>query len=160
MLHTLFSLPGNLDNQCSEFLKSVAYLDFGDFPNLIKYYTTIRGGTLFEEEYTTIKNGAVLKDIKNFMYLTQPNFSEDAPNQILHMLSTLILWSKTFYTTTGQYPTPHDLFAITPEEISCWKYYLAYPNKCVKPKLFLPTVLLPSLYSGRCYITSAIQVNP
>ena len=46
----------------------------------------------------------LLKDIENFMYLTQPYFSENTPNQILDMLSTLILWMKSFYMSVGQYP--------------------------------------------------------
>ena len=72
--------------------------------------------------------GPLLKDIENFLYLTQLKFMEDTPNQILHMLSTLILWLKSFYTTIGQYPTLYDFLAIAPEEISHWKYYLMYPN--------------------------------
>ena len=61
------------------------------------------------------------------MYLTQPNFSEDSPNQILHMLSTLILWLKTFYTTIGQYPTLYDFLAITQDELILWEYHLDIP---------------------------------
>ena len=73
---------------------------------------------------------------------------EDTPNQILHMLSTLIQWSRTFYTTIGQYPTLYDFLAIAPEEISCWKYYLVYPNKHAKLNIVQPMLLPPSLYSG------------
>ena len=41
VLSTLFPLLGYLDDQCSEFLESwMAYLDFGEFPDLIKSYTT------------------------------------------------------------------------------------------------------------------------
>ena len=72
----------------------MAYLDFMEFPDLIEYYTTMGNGTLAKEKYTTMENHTLLKDIKTFMCLTQPYFS---PNQILHMLSALILWSKTFY---------------------------------------------------------------
>ena len=86
--------------------------------------------------HTTIENCTLLKDIKNFMYLTQPYFLEDTPNQILHMLSTPSLWSKTFYTTIGQYPTLYNFLAIVPKEISHWKYYLMYPNKCVRLNIF------------------------
>ena len=50
--------------------------------------------TLHKEEYTTIENHTLLKNIDNLMYPTQLNFSDDTPNQILHILSTLILWSK------------------------------------------------------------------
>ena len=80
-----------------------------------------------------MENYTMLKGIKNFMYLTQPYFVEDTPSQILHMLSTLILWLKIFYTTIGQYPILYNFLAVAPEEISCWKYYLgvAYCNKCV-----------------------------
>ena len=97
VLHTLFPLLGYLDDQHEEFLKSLmAYLDFEEFPDLIKYYTTIANGTLLNEEHNTMENGTLFKDIDNFMYLTQQYFKEDTPNQILHMLSTLLLWSKTF----------------------------------------------------------------
>ena len=93
--YTLFPLLGYLDNQCSEFLELwMAYLDFAEFPDLIKHYTTDGTFTLLEEEYNTIENHTLLKDIDNLMYLTQPQFSEDTPNQILHMLSTLLLWLK------------------------------------------------------------------
>ena len=91
----------------------MAYLDFEEFCNLIKYCTTIGNSTLLKEEYTTIENCTLLEDLKIFVYLTQPSFLEDTPNLILHMLSTLIQWSKTFYTTIGQYPTLYDFLAIT-----------------------------------------------
>ena len=136
MLHTLFPLPGYLDDQCGEFLESwIAYLGFKEFLDLIVYYTTIGTGTLLKEEYNTLKDCTLLKDIKIFMYLTKPYFSENTPNQIPIMFSTL-LWLRTFYTIIGQYPTLYDFLAITPEEISCWNYYLTYPNKCVKLKIF------------------------
>ena len=97
---TLFPLLVHLDGQHGEFLESwMAYLEFDKFPNLIKYYTTIGNGTLLKEEYTTIKECTLLKDIEHFMYLTQSYFSDDTPNQILHLMSTLLLWSKRFYTT-------------------------------------------------------------
>ena len=91
----------------------MAYLDFVEFPNLIKYYNTTVNGTLLKEEYTTIENSTLLKDINNFMYLSQLNFLEATPNKILLMLSTLILWSTTFFTTIGQYPTLYSFLAIT-----------------------------------------------
>ena len=69
----------------------MAYIDFEEFPDLIKYYTTIGTGMLLKEEHTTIENCTLLKDIKNFMYFTQPYFTKDTPNQILHILSTLLL---------------------------------------------------------------------
>ena len=135
MLSTLFQLPGYLDDQCGEFLESwMAYLELKEFPDLIKFYTTIGYGILLKEEFTTIKECTQLKDIENFMYLTKLYFKEDTPNQILHILSTLLLWSKSLYTTIGQYPTLYDFLAIAPEEISHWNYYLTYPNKFAKPK--------------------------
>ena len=47
------------------------------------------------------------------MYLTQLYLSENIPSQMLQMLSTLILWSRTCYTTADQYPTLYDFLAIT-----------------------------------------------
>ena len=41
------------------FLTWMAYLDFTEFPNLIKYYATIGIGTLLKGEYTTMENCAV-----------------------------------------------------------------------------------------------------
>ena len=114
VLSTLFTLLVHLDDQCSEFLESwMAYQEFNKFPNLIEYYTTIGNGTLLKEEYTTIKECTILKDIEHFLHLTQSYFSDDTPNQIPHLMSTLILWSKTFYTTIGQYPNLYDYLAIT-----------------------------------------------
>ena len=49
-------------------------------------------------------------------------------------MSTLILWSKTFYTTIGQYPTLYDYLAIMQEDLICWEYHLDYPNMSVNPK--------------------------
>ena len=81
VLCTLFLLLSYPDDQCSEFLQS--WIDFAEFPNLIKYYTSIGNSTLFKKEYNTIENCALLKDIDNLMYQTQLNFSDDTPNQIL-----------------------------------------------------------------------------
>ena len=114
----------------------MAYLEFKELPDLIEYYTTIGNITLFQEEYNTIKECTLLKDFKNLTYLTQLNFLEDTPNQILHMLSTLLLWSKLFYTTIGQYPTLYNFLAIALKEISCWNYYIMHPNKFVKLNIF------------------------
>ena len=83
----------------------MAYLEFNEFPDLIEYYTKIGNGTLLKEEYTTIKECTLLKDIEHFMYLTQSYFSDDTPNQLLHIMSTLLMWLKIFCTTIGQYPT-------------------------------------------------------
>ena len=79
----------------------MAYLEFDKFPDLIEYYTTIGSGTLLKEEYNTIKECTLLKHIKHFMYLTQLYFLDNTPNQILHIMSTLPLWLKRFYTTIG-----------------------------------------------------------
>ena len=49
---------------------------------------------LLKKEYTNIENHTLIKDINNFMYLAQLNFSEDTPNQFMHMWSTLILSNK------------------------------------------------------------------
>ena len=113
VLGTIFQLLVHLDDQCSEFLKSwMAYREFDKFPNLIEYYTTIGNGTILKEEYTTIKECTLLKDIEHFLYLTLSYFLDETPNQILHLMSTLILWSKTFYTTIGQCPTLYSYLAI------------------------------------------------
>ena len=52
----------------------MAYLDFEEITDFIEYYTTIGNGTLLKEAYITMANCRLLKDIKNFMYLTQPYF--------------------------------------------------------------------------------------
>ena len=139
----------------------MAYHGFGGFLDLIKYYTNTGNGTLIKEENTTIGHHTLLNDLTNFMYPTQPNFSEDTPNQILHMLSTLILWSKNSYTKIGHYPTLDDFLI---------EYSLVYNNKHVKPNIFQPTVLTAPCMSGhhplicqnqgRCHAISMIQVNP
>ena len=72
----------------------MAYLEFDKFSDLIEYYTTIGNHTLLKEEYTTIKECTLLKDIEYFMYLTQLYFSDNTSNQILHIMSTLLLWLK------------------------------------------------------------------
>ena len=86
VLGTLFPFLVHLvDNQRGEFLESwMAYQEFDEFPDLIKYYTTIGNCTLLKEEYTKIKESTLLKDIKHLLYLTQSYFSNDTPNQILH----------------------------------------------------------------------------
>ena len=98
--------------------------------------STIRNGTLLKEEYTTIKESTLLKDIEHFLYLTQSYFSDDTPNQILHLMSTLILWSKTFYTTTGQYSTLYDYLAIMREDLIRWEYHLDNLITTVNPNFF------------------------
>ena len=69
-------------------------------------------------------------------YLTQFYFSDNSPNQILHILSTLLLWSKRFFTTIGQYPTLYNVLAITGEDIIQWEYHLDNPNRYANPKVF------------------------
>ena len=118
VLSTLFPLPVHLDNQCGEFLESwIACLEFNKFPDLIEYYTTNRNGTLLKEECTTIKECTLLNNIEHFLYLTQSYFLDDTPNQNLHIMSTLLLWLKRFYTNIGHYPTLYNFLANTQEEI-------------------------------------------
>ena len=82
VLTTMFPLPGHLEDQDGEFLKSwMTYLEFDEFPNLIEYYTTTVNGTILKQKYTTIKECTLLKDIEHFMYLTQLYFSDNTPNQ-------------------------------------------------------------------------------
>ena len=132
-----FSLLVYIDDQCGEFLESwMAYLEFEEFPDIIEYYTTIGNSTLLKEKYNTIKECTQLKDINHFMYLTQLYFLDNTPNQILHIMSKLLPWLKIFYTTIGQYPTLYDFLAIIPEEITYLNYYLTYPSKSVKLKIF------------------------
>ena len=116
MLHapTLFPLLGYLDDQCGEFLKLWLYFHgFGEIPDLIEYFTTIGNGTILKDDYTAIGNPTLLKDFDYLVYLTQLKFFEDTLNQIIHMLSTLILWSKYYYTTICQYATLYDFFTIS-----------------------------------------------
>ena len=114
VLSTLFPLLVHLDDQHGEFLESwMAYLEFDEFPNLIEYYTTIRNSSLLKQKYTIIKECTLLRDIEHLMYLTQSYFSDDTPNQILHIMSTLLTWLKRFNTTIGQYPTLYDFLTIT-----------------------------------------------
>ena len=59
------------------------------------------------------------------------------------MLSTLILWSKSFYTTIGQNPTLYDFLTITPktypigilpsisQQMCETKYYLTYTTTTI-----------------------------
>ena len=142
VLSTLFPLPVHLCDQCSEFLESwMAYLEFDKFPYLIGYYTNIGIGTILKEQYTTIKECTLLKDIEHFMYLTKSYFSDNTPNQILHIMSTLLLWSKRLYTTIGQYPTLYDFLAITQEDLIQWEYHLDNLNTSVNPRIFQSTLL-------------------
>ena len=148
VLSTLFPLPVHLDDQCGELFESwMAYQEFDEFPDLIEYYTTIGNGTLLKEDYTTIKECTLLKDIEQFLYLTQSYFSDDTPNQILHLMITLILWSKTFYTTIGQYPTLYYL-AITREDLICWEYHLDNPNTRVNQNFLIYTTISTCVLGG------------
>ena len=63
-------------------------------------------------------------------------------------MGTLILWSKTFYTTIGHYPTLYDYLAITREDLICWEYHLDNPNTSVNPKIFRSTLVLLPVYYG------------
>ena len=137
----------------------MAYLDFEEYPNLIKYYTTIGNSSLLKEMYTTMANHTLLKDIENLMYLTQLYFTEDTPNQILHMLSTQLMWSKTFYTTIGQYSTLYNFLAITQDELILCEYHLDNPNTCATPKFSDLHYYQHHCTQGRCCITCMIQVN-
>ena len=150
VLTTMFPLPGHLEDQCGEFLESwMAYLEFNKYPDLIDYYTTIGNGTLLKQKYTTIKESTLLKDIEHFMYLTQLYFSDNTPNQILHIMSTLLSWLKRFYTTIGQHPTLYDFLAITQEDLIQWEYHLDNSKTSVNLKSFQSTPLPPPLYSGK-----------
>ena len=161
VLTTMFPLLGHLEDQHGEFLKSwMAYLEFDKFPDLIKYYTTIGNGTLLNQKYTTIKGGTLLKDIEHFMYLTQSYFLDNTPNQILHVISTLLSWLKIFYTTIGQYPTLYDFQAIAPKDITHLNYYLMCPNN-KRNQNFSDLLYYHHLCTwGRCCIICVIQVNP
>ena len=129
VLCTLFPLLHYLDDQCSGFLKLwLDYHGFRELPELIKHYTTIGNGTIVKGKYTNIGNHTVTKDIDYLVYHTQSNFSEDTPNQILCMLSTMILWLKNLYATIGQYSTLYDFLAIITKDLSPWEYYLVHPN--------------------------------
>ena len=97
VLHTRFPLPGYLDDQHSEFLKLwLGYHGFRELLNLIEYYNTIINCTILKDEYNTIKIVHYLWTLTYdyLVYITQPKFREDTPNQILHVWSTLIMWSK------------------------------------------------------------------
>ena len=63
-------------------------------------------------------------------------------------MSILLLWSKTFYTTIGQYPTLYNFLAITQEDLIRWEYHLDNPNMSVNPKNFQSTLILPPMHSG------------
>ena len=63
-------------------------------------------------------------------------------------MSTILLWSKGFYTTIGQYPTLYNFLAITQEDLIHWEYRLDNPNMSVNPRNFQSTLLPPPLYSG------------
>ena len=118
VLTAMFPLLGHLEDQCGEFLKSwMAYVEFEDFPDLIQYFTTIGNGTLLKQKYTIIKESTLLKDIEDFMYLTQSCFLDNTLNQILHIMSTLLLWLKRFDTTIGQHPTLYNYLDISQEDL-------------------------------------------
>ena len=150
---TMSPLLGHLEDQFGEFLESwMAYLDFEELPDLITYYTTIGNGRLLKEEYTTIKECTLLKDIEHFMYLTQLYFSDNTPNQILHITSTLLLWS-TFlhYYWSISYP-----IQVPGHHTQKYNMFGLYPNKCEFSNLLYYHHLCTQ---GRCCITCMIQIN-
>ena len=49
--------------------------------------------------YITIGNFTLLQNFDYLVHITQLIFLEETLYQIMHMLSTLLLWSKNFYTT-------------------------------------------------------------
>ena len=56
VLHTLFPLLGYLDDQHGELLELwMNSLDFGEFPNLIEYYTSNGNGTLLMKSTLLLK---------------------------------------------------------------------------------------------------------
>ena len=105
------------------------------------------------------KNAHYLRTFEHFMYLTESYFSDNTPNQILHIMSTILLWSKRFYTTIGQHPTLYDFLAIMQEGLFRWEYHLDNPNMSVNLKLFQPTLLPHHCTLMGCQITCMIQVN-
>ena len=135
-------------------------LNSKNFQKLIEYYTAVGNRTLIKEEYTAIKESTLLNDIKIF-YVPYPTVFQGGhsqPNPAHIVYTTIVV--KNFYTTIGQYPTLYNFLAITPEEISHWNYYLTYPNKYVKPKIFNLHYYDHHCTPGRCCITCMIQVNP
>ena len=76
-----------------------------ELPKLNEYYTTIGKSTL----------------AKDLVYITQMNFQEETPYQIMHILSTLLLWLKNFYTAIHQYPTLYNFLAISQDELFHWE---------------------------------------
>ena len=63
-------------------------------------------------------------------------------------MSTLLLCSKTFYTTIAQYLSLYDFLAITQEDLICGEYHLDNPNMSVNPAIFWSTLLPPPVYLG------------
>ena len=121
----------------------MAYLGFDEFPDLIEYYTTIGNGTLLKEDCTTIRECTILKGIEHFMYLTQSYFSDDTPNQILHIMSTLLLFSKRFYTTDTILPVV-SLYSLRSINSTTQTLQLKHNNQ-TGSTLVLWTILLPLL---------------
>ena len=64
-------------------------------------------------------------------------------------MTTLILWSKTFYTTIGQYPTLYNYLDIMREELLFIRLeHLLPPNTSVNLKIYQSTLKLPPVYCG------------
>ena len=64
------------------------------------------------------------------------------------MLSTLILWSKTFYTTIGQYPTLNDFLAIAPKENISLELLPNVSQQMCQIQYFPTYMTTPLLYVG------------
>ena len=76
-------------------------------------------------------------------------------------MTTLILWSKTFYITTGQYPTLYDYLAITQKDLIRWVYHPDNPYNSRKPNIFRSTLIAPLVYSGEVshHMRDSIETN-
>ena len=80
----------------------MAYLDFKEFPNLIKFYTTIGYGTLLKEEYNTIKECTLLKDIK--ILCTYPNCISQTTLPTKSSITTIVVKNFLHYYWSIPYP--------------------------------------------------------
>ena len=93
VLSTLVPLLGYLYDQCSEFLESwMAYHEFKEFPDLIKYYTTTVNCTLLKEECTAMENCTLLRDIKILCTLPNHISWKILPTKFYTLNTTLLLW--------------------------------------------------------------------
>ena len=75
-------------------------------------------------------------------------------------MTTLIIWSKTFYTTIGQYPTLYDYLTNTQKDLIRWEYHPDNPYTSRIPKVFRYTLKEPlECTVGRCRIICVIQLK-